>query len=287
VSTWEVGQQVPLQQLVYAAGVLTNATVTLTVTRPGGTVDMPTVTTSATGTYDSIYSIVEAGVHTYAWHVTGAVPDDDIPGQFTAVTRSPIAYASLPDLKRALGIVQDTSRDELLLMALDSASRNIDRRCGRRFYADSGVTARTFRTRGRTLSTGDGLVFLVDDIASATGLIVELGSTASGAFYATDDVEVMPDNAAARGEPITGLLLPAGMWSALPTGRVRVTARWGWPAVPDEIEHATLLLAARLFRRKDTPEGVAGSAEWGVVRVASRDPDVEALIGPFMLPDIG
>jgi hypothetical protein len=43
----------------------------------------------------------------------------------------------------------------------------------------------------------------------------------------------------------------------------------------------------RLFRRKDSPEGVTGSAEWGVVRLSRRDPDVWVLIEPYILPGFG
>jgi hypothetical protein len=64
--------------------------------------------------------------------------------------------------------------------------------------------------------------------------------------------------------------------------RVRVTARWGWPSVPDGVAQAAALLAARLYRRKDSPEGVLGSSEWGAVRVARFDPDVEGLIAPYI-----
>jgi hypothetical protein len=50
---------------------------------------------------------------------------------------------------------------------------------------------------------------------------------------------------------------------------------------------ATLIQAARLYRRKDSPEGVTGSAEWGVVRLPRIDPDVSALIKDLTLPGIG
>jgi hypothetical protein len=66
--------------------------------------------------------------------------------------------------------------------------------------------------------------------------------------------------------------------------RVRVTAKWGWPAVPDTVVQATLIQASRLYRRKDSPEGVLGSAEWGTVRLGRVDPDVYALIQQLILP---
>ena len=90
-----------------------------------------------------------------------------------------------------------------------------------------------------------------------------------------------PDNAFTLGMPVTELLSGWGGWPGL---RVRVTARWGWPVVPRDVSMATLLLANRLYLRKDSPEGVAGSSEWGAVRLSRWDPDVEALISPYIMP---
>ncbi|WP_406462963.1 phage gp6-like head-tail connector protein [Streptomyces sp. NBC_00111] len=192
-------------------------------------------------------------------------------------------YADRAALKDALSIeTADTTRDALLDRALAAASRGIDTATGRRFWLDETPSARVYRTAGRTLWDDVGEVLNVDDVGTTTGLATATG--APGAWTAVTDIETTPDNALARGRPITGLLLAAGGWG---TQRVQVTAQWGWPAVPDEIEQATLIQAARLFRRKDSPEGVTGSAEWGVVRLSRRDPDVWALIEHFILPGFG
>ena len=48
----------------------------------------------------------------------------------------------------------------------------------------------------------------------------------------------------------------------------------------DDVVEAKLLLAGRLYRRRMTPEGVAGfGGDGAVVRVLSRDPDVAELLG--------
>jgi hypothetical protein len=194
-------------------------------------------------------------------------------------------YGDLGALKERLGIESsDTSRDSLLTKALAAASRGIDRATGRRFWLDPAVVARTFNPRGRVVREADGDVFLVDDIGSIAGLIVETGSGAS--FAAVTGYETAPDNALLDGQPITGLRRVNGFWGTA-TSRVRITARFGWPSVPDDVAEAALIQAARLFRRKDSPEGVTGSAEWGVVRLSRRDPDVWNLIEPFILPGFG
>ncbi|NUL03597.1 phage gp6-like head-tail connector protein [Streptomyces lunaelactis] len=192
-------------------------------------------------------------------------------------------YADRAALKESLNIeVADDTRDDLLDRALASASRGIDTACGRRFWLDSAPAARTFRLSGRVVCSEEGERALVDDIGAAPTL-VETGT--AGSWVTHTNYEAGPDNALLRGRPITSLLQPSGSWG---TGvRLRVTAKWGWPAVPDEIVQATLIQASRLYKRKDSPEGVTGSAEWGVVRLSRRDPDVWALIEHYVLPGFG
>ncbi|MGW3651897.1 head-tail connector protein [Streptomyces sp. NPDC000878] len=194
-------------------------------------------------------------------------------------------YGDLAELKERLGIeADDTTRDTPLTSALAAASRGIDRATGRRFWLDAAVVQRVYRPAGRVACEVDGEVLLVDDIGSATGLVVETGSGAS--WTAVTGYESQPDNALADGEPVTGLLRVNGVWG-IGTSRVRVTAKFGWPAVPDDISEATYIQASRLFKRKDSPEGIIGSAEWGVRNLSRRDPDVWALIEPFILPGFG
>lgn len=50
--------------------------------------------------------------------------------------------------------------------------------------------------------------------------------------------------------------------------------------VPVNIREATLMLTSRLFRRRLSPEGVAGFGDFGAVRVTGVDPDIERLITP-------
>lgn len=192
-------------------------------------------------------------------------------------------YAGRAALKERLGIVtSDTTRDALLDGALAAASRGIDTATGRRFWLDTAATARTFTVAGRVVCGEGGDRLLLDDMGAAP-VLVETGSGTS--WTAVTDYDTAPDNALVRGRPITALVLAAGAWGGGP--RVRVTDRWGWPAIPDEISEATLIQASRLYKRKDSPEGVTGSAEWGVVRLSRRDPDVWALIEHFILPGFG
>lgn len=278
----DVGDRIAIRHEVRDPdGTLTTATVTVAVTRPDGTLvtPAPTVTASSTGVYDAAFDAATAGVWRWTWTVSGAVVDV-AHGSVDVGDPVPPTYATLPELKAARRIT-DAADDTALQKALATASRAIDRKTGRRFYLDASPSARVFNPYGRVV---DGKV-LVDDIGSATGLIVEIGSGTS--WTAVTDYETTPDNALTKGQPVTGLLRTSGWWAYSSADRIRITAKWGWPAVPDEISQATLLLANRLFMRKDSPEGVAGFDSIGVVRMSRWDPDVETLVGPYVLPGIG
>lgn len=182
------------------------------------------------------------------------------------------SYAPLADLK-AMRRITDTTDDALLTKVLSVASRRIDARTNRRFWLDPAPVERVFGTAGRV--TPDGRL-LVDDIGSVDGLVVETGTGATWAPLA--GYELGPANSLANGWPYMEL---TGIWSGI---RVRITARWGWPTVPEDISMATLLLASRLYMRKDSPEGLAASAEFGSIRVSRWDPDVDALVAPYVQP---
>jgi hypothetical protein len=52
--------------------------------------------------------------------------------------------------------------------------------------------------------------------------------------------------------------------------------------VPIAITQACVVQASRLFKRLDSPLGVAGFGDLGVVRVGrALDPDVEQLVSPY------
>lgn len=194
-------------------------------------------------------------------------------------------YANLADLKAWMSVTVSTL-DTVLQRALDAAHEDVNDHCGRRFYLDSSVSARSYRPTERIATHPDGGVLVVDDIGTATGLIVETGITTFVAVTGT--VEPQPENAIARGRAISSLLLSNQAWPIDPYTRVRVTAKWGWPAVPARVKQATLIQASRLARRKDTPDGVLGNTEFGTVRVARvADPDVILLLEHFRMPGFG
>lgn len=197
-----------------------------------------------------------------------------------------MTYIDLAMLKSAFGAT-DNDRDALFTQAITASCGSIDERTGRSFDKAVSATPRVYRTKGRTMRLDVcSELLLIDDIADVTGLVVE--GSFDGLTWATIDpttYEIGPDNAISKNRPVTQLTLVYNSWMLY--RRVRVTAIWGWPEVPASIKQAALLQASRLYKRKDSPDGTAGSAEWGVIRVSHLDPDVKALIEPYRIPGFG
>lgn len=192
-------------------------------------------------------------------------------------------YVSLSTLKAVLRIA-DTDDDVALQLALSGACRSIDGHCGRQFGQEATAVARYY-TAAWDLDRARYVV-AIDDLATTTNLAVAVADTEGAydrALTVDTDYALQPRNAVADGRPWT--LLVANSATTLPCGEdaIRVTARFGWTAVPDAIEQAALIQATRLFRRKDSPFGVAGSPETGSeLRLLARlDPDVALLVAPY------
>jgi len=200
----------------------------------------------------------------------------------------PLAYSDLTTLKSYLGISVSTY-DFQLTAALNAASRSIDNFCQRRFWLDATAQPRTFVPMGLTHLEFD------DDIGSLTDLVIKTDASGDGTFETTwsaADYQLLPVNAAyafPESEPWTEVRAVGtktfpwlvNTWLTR-LDRVQITAKWGWPAVPDAVVQACLIKAARLFHRKDSPQGIAGFGDFGPVRISRyEDADVVGLLNPY------
>jgi hypothetical protein len=97
------------------------------------------------------------------------------------------------------------------------------------------------------------------------------------------DIMYEPVNNPEVGMPITRLLaIQTYVFPYFFPQTVKITGVWGFKAVPYEVELACKIQASRLFVRKQSPFGIAGSVELGTVRLNSRlDPDVEMLLKTY------
>jgi hypothetical protein len=190
-------------------------------------------------------------------------------------------YCSLADVKAALRI-QDTLDDSLIESSINSASRMIDQYCNRYFYSGSPGEVRYYQAN-------DGYMCWVDDLQ----VLTELKTAATDPLifdttWESGDYQLLNPNQRANGAyspyyAITATdnyLFPVWADMAL----VKVTGTFGWASVPEPVKFASIIQASRLFKRLESPLGVAGVSDIGIMRVgANIDGDVAQLINPFRL----
>lgn len=198
-------------------------------------------------------------------------------------------YATRSDLKAWLRIESATTEfDTQLDDALEDASRCIDQATSRSFDTTLSVAAPRYYTPEWDRATGR-LVVQIDDLQSVTSLAVDYDSDGDGT-YATSivvaDTRLYPLNATADGKPWSQLSLPTdASISTGVEGSIRVTAKWGWTAVPGPVKQACLMQAARFFVRKDSTYGMAGTTDGGFGEtrlLAALDPDVRLSLKTVM-----
>jgi hypothetical protein len=190
-------------------------------------------------------------------------------------------YCSLADVKAALRI-QDTVDDALIENSINSASRLIDQYCNRYFYSGTAGEVRYYKAN-------DGFTCWIDDAQAITEVVTaSVDPTIYDTTWDVTDYQMLPINRVANGGyyPITGIsatdnyLFP--VWADI--ALVKVTGTYGWPSVPEPIKFAAIIQASRLFKRLESPLGVAGVSDIGIMRVgANIDGDVAQLINPFRL----
>lgn len=192
-----------------------------------------------------------------------------------------MSYALLADLKLALKIT-DAVDDGLLQAALDATDEAIDDHCNRTFVASAVASIRYFDIVGGRIE--------VDDIWTTEGLIVSIGGSVipPQVDYVSAGYVIGPRNAPALGEPFTEIEYggpgPYG-WAGLifhgSTAQAAVTAKWGYSQfTPPSVHQAEIIQASRVFSRKNSPYGVAGSPDMGneLRLLAKVDPDVAVLL---------
>jgi hypothetical protein len=195
-------------------------------------------------------------------------------------------YATLAEAKSFLSI-SDSVDDTLLENMIEAASRSIDRIANRRFYLDSTASARQYRV-------SSPIILYTDDIGTTTGLIVQTDDDGNGVFETTltlnTDYIMDPLTALSLGRPFTQItivstsktfpIFPGLFQNGLRPG-VQVTAKFGWPSVPDDINQACLILTADLYKRKDSPGGILGLGDLGAIRMSPLGRDVTQIVRAY------
>jgi len=185
-------------------------------------------------------------------------------------------YCTLADVKGALRIT-DTVDDGLLEIAVESASRQIDGYCERVFYSASDT---------RIYTPISSYICVIDDLVSLTSL--KTADDAEGVFdtvWQSGDYQLEPLNGRSGGIDTPSTQIRAVGDFLFPTvgdeATVKVEGTFGFSAIPIAVRQATILLSARQYKRYDSPLGVAGFSDLGVIRVSNIDPDIAKLLDPF------
>lgn len=185
-------------------------------------------------------------------------------------------YATLDDLKAVLRIT-DSVDDALLELCIESASRQIDGYCERIFYK-TDEEARLFVAR-------NSYECETDDIVSLTKLETAPDGEAFDTLWESQEYQLEPLNGYTGGIYRPATLIRAIDDELFPTiggeALVKVTGVFGWDSVPIAIKQATIFSAGRLFKRYDSPLGVLGFGDLGVIRISRLDPDIASLVQPY------
>lgn len=195
-------------------------------------------------------------------------------------------YATRNQVKAALRIgTADTIDDDLIDNCVGAASRLIDGYCNRRFWQSGTAEARIYQAE-------DSFYCSIDDVAG-TAITLKTSSQADGTFDVTwkvSDYQLEPLNGNLDGltwsydkvRAVGDYLFPTVNNNYGEQALVQVTAVFGWPSVPEPVTQATIIQASRIFKRYDSPLGVAGFGDLGAIRVSRYlDPDMAQLVEPY------
>jgi len=196
-------------------------------------------------------------------------------------------YTTTAEARRYVGL-NDTIDTTDLDDVITTVSRMIDRYCRRHFFQV---------TEARTFTPDDYMILdlgAFNDLTTLTSIEIDeegdgtYGKTLTAGEYQTLPVNrSVPETSPVRQVRALGdFLWPVPLIDQDRLNRVKITGVWGWSAVPAAIERACLIQIARVARRQESPLGVAGFGEFGVVRVSSQpDPDVRTLLDPYRILD--
>lgn len=189
-------------------------------------------------------------------------------------------YATLEELQAQVdasgGVSWQAADVGNMNTALAAATRWIDERMDTRFRAVA--ESRVYTARWSDL-------LYIDDLVSLTMLSTdEDGDGVYETTWSASDFILEPTNAAMRNRPYRQIRRRANGSRSFPTGdsAIEVTGMFGYSLEPPApIRQACLLLAHRLWMRKDAIFGVAGTPGLGVTIVQARinaDADVLAML---------
>lgn len=154
-----------------------------------------------------------------------------------------MAYATLADVRAYLGLATAETGDDTLITAfITRAQKIIESYCRRTFEASIDTT----RTFDPTRQASGRLLYLDHDLAAIT-------TVTNGDGVAVTEYATLPANET----PYYGLRIKSNAgqtwtYSGDPEGAISITGRWAYSTTaPADIAHATIRLAAYIYKQKD------------------------------------
>jgi hypothetical protein len=152
----------------------------------------------------------------------------------------------------------------------------VDGYCERNFY--NATATRYFAAR-------NSYEVEIDDLTTLTSLVTAPDGTSFDTTWQSTQYQLEPLNGVVGGLATPYTLIRAIDDLVFPTlggeALVKVTGVFGYTPVPIAIKQATIMSATRLYKRYDSPLGVLGFGDLGVVRISRLDPDIASLLAPY------
>jgi len=182
----------------------------------------------------------------------------------------------------------DTEQDALISTLITIISREISRYTGQEFAPAVSNASRKFVYRGGSL-----MLLAPYSLRSVTSIVFDTDGTSPGNQTITaDQYRLFPR------EPQDGVythvefrnLSPATRTSEIdyrPSREVTITGAWGYPAIPDDVEHACTLAVVFRLRNDSDYRSQGGGEDIGRYGAVQLPTLVKQILEPYRIRSVG
>lgn len=195
-----------------------------------------------------------------------------------------MSYVTLDEFKAWVseGSLFDSSTDDQIQMVLDAVDRAVDRYCARHFTLETAVSKFYYPSSPSELEVTD--LISIESLASDNH-----GDRTYSTEFSSGEYELLPyiDSAGYQSTRFDLIRLWPTVSKSFSTAHlVKIVGDFGFVdalgQAPADVKQACLILAARWWKRRETPFGILGATDLGQFeRLSKSDYDVVALLSPY------